>query len=287
MTATHSPRPTPAPLPNGHTMTSTHSTRQTTSAHPISSSERVRPVSFMRLLRVEARKLVDTRAGRWLLGICALLSGTIAWAAIAWMPDLEFEKAPMVLFNIAITPVSILVPVVAILAATAEWSQRTGLATFALEPRRARVVAAKVIVSCGAGLLAVVVALAVVLAGLGVATLLGQNHSWTLHTPSLAGTALVTVLTMLQASAFGFAMLNTAAAIVSFFVLPIALTIATSVSTRIAEHAEWFDLGAVGMPFMNGTATGSDWAHLASTCAIWIALPMAVGVVRVLRSDLK
>ena len=36
-----------------------------------------------------------------------------------------------------------LLPILGIMAATAEWTQRTGLVTFTLEPRRGRVVLAK------------------------------------------------------------------------------------------------------------------------------------------------
>src|SRR5690606_11356088 len=40
-------------------------------------------------------------------------------------------------------PVSLLVPVFAILTVSSEWSQRTHLTTFTLQPNRARVLAAK------------------------------------------------------------------------------------------------------------------------------------------------
>ncbi len=282
-------------MPNQTRPSQTMPNHATTSdAHPTAGPSRtpaVRPVSFTRLVRVEARKLVDTRAGRALLGLCALITAVSVWGAIVWMPDLQFENVVMFLFDIATIPVSMLVPVVAILAATAEWSQRTGLATFALEPRRARVIAAKVAVSCGAGLLAAAAALAAVLLGLGITTLLGDAPgSWGLGSHGgarLAGTTLVIVLTMLQASAFGFALLNTPAAIVSFFVLPTAVTMASTLSTWFAEHAAWLDIASAGSPFLSGQVTSTDWMHLASAAAIWIGLPMAVGVVRVLRSDLK
>ncbi|MDO5697199.1 MAG: ABC transporter permease [Dermatophilus congolensis] len=248
----------------------------------------VRSVSFARLLRVEARKLVDTRAGRWLLGICAAITALSAWGAIVWMPDLDVETAPSFVYDIALLPAAFLVPVIAILAATAEWSQRTGLVTFALEPRRLRVVAAKVVVACGAGLLAVAGILALVYGGLGVSALLGDAPaSWAMSGPRIAGSALVVVLTMLQAGAFGFATLNTAAAIVSFFALPTVITVATTLSTWLGERAAWFDIGATGTPFAAGTATATDWAHLATAAAIWVVLPMAIGIVRVLRADMK
>lgn len=245
---------------------------------------RIHPVTFMRLLRVEARKLVDTRAGRWLLGICAIVTAATVWGCIVWLP----EAGTTELLGLAATPAALLVPVVAILSATAEWSQRTGLVTFALEPRRHRVVAAKLCIAALAGIVAVGFTLAMSMGGLGVAALLGDGpDSWALSTPEVAGLSLVFVLTMLQAAAFGFAFLNTPAAVVLFFVLPTLMTTITSLSTWFAERAAWLDLGAAGMPFMSGTATGSDWTHLASASAIWILLPLFIGLVRIVRSDLK
>lgn len=253
-------------------------------SRPPAEDGRVRPVSFMRLLRFEARKLVDTRAGRWLLGICALATAVTVWASIVWLPELN----PTELFGLAATPAALLVPVVAILAATAEWSQRTGLVTFALEPRRIRVVAAKLTVAAIAGVIAMAITLAMTMAGLGLAAALGDGPTtWSLDGPQIAGLTFVTVLTMLQAGAFGFAFLNTPAAIVLFFVLPTLMTTISSLSGWFAERASWLDLGTASMPFMSGTASATDWAHLASTCALWIALPLVIGIVRVVRSDIK
>lgn len=244
----------------------------------------VNPVPFRRLLIVEIRKLVDTRAGRRLLGICALATAATVWGSIVWIPDLT----PMALFGLAVTPAALLVPVVAILSATAEWSQRTGLVTFALEPRRHRVVAAKLVVSVLAGVIASAACLVLAMGGLGVAAALGDSAgTWALDGAEIAGVTFVLVLTMLQASAFGFALLNSPAAIVLFFVLPTLMTTLSMLSTWFAERAAWLDLGAAGMPFLNGTASGADWTHLASAAALWIALPLLIGLVRIARSDLK
>ena len=63
------------------------------------------------------------------------------------------------------TPQSLLLPVLGILAVTAEWSQRTGLVTFTLEPNRARTAVAKLAAVVLIGLLAVVAALGVAALG--------------------------------------------------------------------------------------------------------------------------
>ena len=64
------------------------------------------------------------------------------------------------LFLGAVETTGILLPVIGILAVTSEWSQRTALTTFTLVPRRARVIAAKLIAGVVLALIAVLVCLA-------------------------------------------------------------------------------------------------------------------------------
>ena len=87
------------------------------------------------------RKSFDTRSGLWLLasiGIAALLT---TGAVIAWAPETELTYSQ---FTLAIGfPMSVILPIIAVLSVTAEWSQRSGLATFTLVPHRGRVLLAK------------------------------------------------------------------------------------------------------------------------------------------------
>ena len=192
-----------------------------------------------------------------------------------------------VLFSFAVMAVGMLLPVVAILSATAEWSQRTGLVTFALEPRRGRVLAAKALVAAVAGLVGIVLTLGIAVATMGIATAFGSTGAWTLDWGIVAGNALVTVLGMLQATAFGFVLLNTPAAIVAYFMIPTVWSLATSLSTWFAENSHWIDMGAAGQPFLAGNFGAEGWLHLGVASLVWVVLPMAVGVVRVLKSEIK
>ena len=58
-------------------------------------------------------------------------------------------------------PMTILLPVVAILSVTGEWSQRAGLTTFTLVPHRGRVIRAKLVVTLAIGVASMAVALAI------------------------------------------------------------------------------------------------------------------------------
>src|SRR6059058_295421 len=111
--------------------------------------------SFATLTRVELRKTVDTRAGRVLLGLTLALSTTVLGYLVArgeagglsyggWVRD-------------AIFPVVLLLPVLGVLGMASEWTQRTVLTTFTATPRRARVLAAKLVASMLLGMAAVVV----------------------------------------------------------------------------------------------------------------------------------
>ncbi|MDQ1725296.1 MAG: type transport system permease protein, partial [Frankiaceae bacterium] len=102
-------------------------------------------IPFARLLGVEWRKATDTRAARSLLVFAALST-----AGLMLIPLLSRARVDQTygsyLFQAAIG-LSILLPVVSILTLTSEWSQRTVMTTFTQEPRRLRVVSAKVVVS--------------------------------------------------------------------------------------------------------------------------------------------
>jgi ABC-2 type transport system permease protein len=105
-----------------------------------------RRIPLTRVIAVELRKSFDTRSGFWLLagiGLSALLT---TGAVIAWAPASEFSYSQ---FTLAIgVPMTVILPIIAVLSVTAEFSQRTGLTTFTLVPNRGRVLFAKAL-ACG------------------------------------------------------------------------------------------------------------------------------------------
>ena len=82
-------------------------------------------VPFSRLVRVELRKMADTRAGFWLL----IAIGLITAAIIGDLPALAARR-PATFLNFmgaTATPQGFLLPVLGILLVTSEWGQRTAL----------------------------------------------------------------------------------------------------------------------------------------------------------------
>ena len=100
-----------------------------------------------RIVSVELRKSFDTRSGFWLMASIGIL------AVIATGADdpvrARRRARPTSTFAAAIGfPMAVILPMVAILSVTSEWSQRTGLTSFTLVPHRGRVILAK---ACVAG----------------------------------------------------------------------------------------------------------------------------------------
>ncbi len=253
----------------------------TTIPAPLASAPVVdtRPVPFTRLARVELRKMIDTRSGLALLAIVVLAGLAAIGATIAWGtgPD-----SLVGFLGSAVLPLSLLVPVIGIMGATAEWTQRTGLMTFTLEPRRGRVVTAKIV---AAVVLSVVVLAATVFAS-ALATV-AVGGAWDATAAVLAGVAFGVILYVLQGVAFGMALLNTPSAIVASLVLPTVWTIVATLSAGFRSVAQWLDLTSAIGPLTSGAMTGTDWAHLASSAAVWIGLPLAVGTWRVMTREVK
>jgi ABC-2 type transport system permease protein len=107
---------------------------------PAFSGELTRP-GLGRLTRVELRKMIDTRAGFWLLLTVAALTVLAVFLLILVGDASDHDLRDML--SVAVAPSSVLLPVVGILLVSSEWSQRTALITFTLVPQRPRVLGAK------------------------------------------------------------------------------------------------------------------------------------------------
>ncbi|MCK0112079.1 ABC transporter permease [Ornithinimicrobium sp. F0845] len=241
-------------------------------------------VPFSRLVRVETRKQVDTLAGRWFLIILGLVI-VVAMTIMLFVDQGDHSYGNYL--AAAGIPLGIFLPVLGILSATQEWSQRTAMTTFALEPRRGRVVAAKIASTVLLGLGAVVVTLALGAVGRLLGDLRGAETPWGVDGWMIAGLTLMMTLYVLQGLAFGLAFLSTPAAIVAYFALPTLLPLMSLVSW-LATPYEWIDLTMTTAPLTTGEAlTGEQWGQLAVSVALWIGVPLVIGVWRVLRREVK
>jgi len=107
------------------------SSAATTAQYPpaLHGADDARP-SLTRLAAVELRKMADTRAGLWLQISVALL--TVLVVVITCVTGHAQDHSLRHIFDNAIQPAAVLLPIVGTLLVTSEWSQRTTLSTFAL-----------------------------------------------------------------------------------------------------------------------------------------------------------
>ncbi len=235
-----------------------------------------------RLAAVELRKSADTRAGFWLLVVIVLLAAALVTLSLVFGEEADHNLSTLLSDSVQV--ISIVLPVLGILLVTSEWSQRTGLSTFALVPQRERIVVAKTI---GATILTLcAVAACLVIAALGTAI---AGGSWDLGLGELGRYTLFELITVLGGVAFGLAFMNSALAIVMYFVIPIAWSILGETIHALDKPADWLDLGRPMSILADSTATmtGTNWGQLATATAVWVGLVLAIGLVRLRRTELK
>jgi ABC-2 type transport system permease protein len=99
--------------------------------------------------------------------------------------------------------------------------------------------------------------------------------------------ALVLVLSVLMGIAFGMALLNSALAIVVYLVLPTLWTVLGATIPALADAAEWLDTTTTMANLFGPEATAGMWARLAISVAVWVGLPLAIGLLRISRQEVS
>jgi len=250
----------------------------------------IAPIPMTRLVRVELRKMFDTRAGFWLMASVGILAVLATAAVILWAPDTSIDQET---FSSAIgMPLSVVLPIIGLLSITSEYSQRTGLTTYTLVPWRGRVVTAKVIVTLAIGVASMFLALAVGAVGnlLGSA-ITGLDPVWNVTAQEFAQVVLANVLGMLIGFTLGVLMRSSAAAVVGYFVyslvLPAALGALAAFQEWFRDLQPWVDVNYATTRLFDDTMTAENWQQLAVTTLVWLWIPLAIGLRAVLRAEVK
>ena len=247
-------------------------------------------IPFTRLLSVELRKMFDTRSGFWLMVSVVLLSVVASGSVLAFGGEDDVTFANM---SSAIgIPLAIVLPVIAILSVTSEWSQRSGLTTFTLIPHRSRPLLAKAVNTVLVGAAAMVVAMLIgAVVNLVGAAAYGIDPVWETNAADLSKIVLANVLGMLFGFMLGLLVRNSPAAIVVYFVYNFVVG---NVLMLLATSQEWFaDINRWVNFQYNQTylydmdLVAKDWAYLAVSGLLWLVLPLAVGAVTAMRSEVK
>ena len=234
-----------------------------------------------RLTAVELRKMVDTRAGFWLQLAVVALTAIVVGAIDVWGHAADQTLAQML--SAALAPASVLLPVVGILLVSSEWSQRTAPITFALVPQRGRILAAKIAASVVLSIVAFAFCLAVAAVGTAIAAP-GLDDTWSLSAGLLGQSALSLATGMITGIAFGAALLSSAPAIVLSFVLPLGWAAVGSIHA-LEPAARWLDGTRSLSPLTEHLLSGTEWARAGTTLAVWMVLPLVIGLWRILRDE--
>ena len=262
----------------------TQSTSTRTIRHTSLDEDRDVPIPLSRLVRVEMRKMADTRSGTWLL--IGLASITLVIVGIYYVTADRPERTFLHFMGATLGPQGFLLPVLGILLITSEWSQRTGLVSFTLVPHRGRVLAAKVL----AGLLAGLGAIGLSVAFAALATMLGGAPDGFAHfgLDELGKFGILQLTGIMQGLAFGLLFLSSAPAIVSYFVFPTSLNILGTLWQPLRDVQPWIDLWASQAPLFSAeNLSTQQWAQIGTSNLIWVVLPFVIGLMRVLRAEVK
>jgi ABC-type Na+ efflux pump permease subunit len=234
--------------------------------------------------------MFNTRAGLWLMAsilITALIS-TVATITFAPKSDLTYYT-----FARAIGfPMTVILPIIAILAITSEWSQRTGLTTFTLVPHRTRVITAKIVASILVGVASMLIALVFGVAGnlIGPA-ITGTDRVWDVSFVHGLDIILGSLISLLLGTMLGILFRSTPVALVAYFVtsflLPTVFGLLATNQESFRDLQRWADLNYAQSFLFEGTLSGVQWARLAVATMLWLVLPALLGLRLVMKSEVK
>jgi hypothetical protein len=213
-------------------------------------------VSLARLVGVDLRKSFDTQSGLWLLASLGIAAVLTTGAIVAWAPA---EQLTYREFTLAIgVPMTIILPIIAVLSVTSEWSQRSGLATFTLVPHRGRVLLAKALGAVLVTVPATIVAFGVgALGNLVGAALADVPVVWDQNWVDVAYFALGQTLLLLVGFVLGALIRNSSGAIVAYmiygFVAPGLLAFLAFNQAWFADARPWSTPSTTRMPCFAAT----------------------------------
>jgi ABC-2 type transport system permease protein len=250
----------------------------------------VHQIPLTRTVRVELRKMFDTRSGFWLIASIAITGLIATVATVAFAPD---DDLTYYTFAKAIGfPITVILPMVALLSITSEWSQRTGLTTFTQVPQRGRVIWAKTISSIAVAVASMVFAFAIGAVGNVVGSwIAGTSTVWDVSVGHALSIVLGNLTCLLTGTMLGMLIRSSPAGLVAYFVFSLLVP---TVSGILATSQEWFadlqpwvDLNYAQSFLFEGMSTGAQWAHVVTTVLLWIVLPGILGLRLVMRSEVK
>jgi ABC-2 type transport system permease protein len=246
-----------------------------------------------RLARVEVRKALDTRAGFWFsLAIIALVVVVEVIYSFAAKDD---QKNFNDYLPVVGGTLGYFMPILIVMLVTGEASQRNGLVTFTLEPRRWRIVVAKFLAGAALAVGLMVVTLVLGVLGTLFGAVTGGSPSWSVDRVTIVdGFIVANALGFLVGFAVAMLLMNTAGAIVGYFVfkfiVPVAAGILGALSSGFHDLAPWIEFNTAQSNALfsgDGVPSAEQWGQLVVSGTIWLVIPLVIGIRRLLRIEFK
>lgn len=235
--------------------------------------------ALRRACLVEARKTIDTRAAAALLALACLMPALFAFGRVLVpTPGLSLGRLASMAIGSQGTPLAL----IAILLVSAEFAVPTAPVTFCLERRRHLVVAAKALVLVGLVLAGAALALGLAAAATAFAPALGASVSWQSEPAAWASMVLGNLIVSASGGALALCLRNTPA--------PMAVLLVWPTTALLIGHlwpAAQPALRLVELPPLDALlAPRTDVLPLAVSVVVWVVLPGAIGLRRLLSCDL-
>lgn len=251
-------------------------------------------IPLSRLVQVELRKSVNTLASFWLVAaigiLMIMLYGLFLVLGLAQGADDFTFTQPF-----GYTAAYVLQPSLAALAimlVTSEWGQRTAMVTFSLEPRRQRVLYAKLVSAMMLAAVIVTVVLVAAVLCLAILSLGGSDVRWDFGPGDLAGMVLFEVIAVVMGYALATLIINTPVALVAFPVLvyvgPLALAFLGALWLDFGDVSPWVNVQSALNPVIDFSVdSGEEWGHLIVCLVLFVVVPLVVGQTRILKAEVK
>jgi ABC-type transport system involved in multi-copper enzyme maturation permease subunit len=223
----------------------------------------------------------NTRAGFWMQVATVVLTVGAVIGRLIIGDSAEHTFASVL--RVGVFPGAILLPVGGVLLVTSEWSQRTGMITFALVPSRSRVLAAKLMASIVLSFAVIAMAVAVVAAGV-LAASADVDEAWSDAAALIGQSSVYLTAGMISGVAFGAVLLSTTPALIALFAIPPGWAAIASLSA-FSDVAPWTGTSRALGSLSHEVLSATQWAQAGTAVALWILLPLLIGTWRIARKE--
>lgn len=243
--------------------------------------------SLSLLTYTEARKALNTRAGRGLL--IAFVGTSLTFMAFSALAQGSDDVTAGVVVFAALAPLLVILPIASIVSFTTEWTTRNAMWTFLLVPRREKVILAKLgacaLLSAGVVAISIIASL---IAAHAVAAFRGgrvvYGGFWSGET-GLNQALVPLLLSVLIAVAIGMLSSSTALAIAAYFLL--TLFVGPALTAVLGDLSRWVSLDEAAVALATWEFSPLGAARTLVTILVWIVVPLCLGAVRYMRREAK